>query len=280
MLRKVTIALILCSLACLRAGAQDRSTPEATVRSFIAAFGIGDMKQVVACVKGAQIGGPALDALAQQIQKDPVSFTLNDAKTTVNGTGATVTGQVTLKNAKSEKAQSFSTLVNLVSSGGAWQIVPDAVKAQSANTDVVNQLAYAMTDAKVFTRARDAARATSCLSNMKQICLAAMMLAQDYDEKFKIKPDAYKKGLMPYTKNEAIFKCPADTGSGSSYAFNSNLAGVSMAKIQAPAETVLIYEGKNGKLDFRHDGKASVGFADGHAKLINAEGAKKLRWKP
>ena len=42
----------------------------------------------------------------------------------------------------------------------------------------------------------------------------------------------------------------------------------------------MIYEGKNGKLDFRHEGKATVGFADGHAKLIDAQGAKKLRWKP
>ena len=47
-----------------------------------------------------------------------------------------------------------------------------------------------------------------------------------------------------------------------------------------PAETVMIYEGKNGKLDFRHNGRATVGFADGHVKLTDAEGAKKLRWKP
>ena len=42
----------------------------------------------------------------------------------------------------------------------------------------------------------------------------------------------------------------------------------------------MIYEGANGKLVFRHDGKACIGFADGHAKLVTAEGAKKLRWTP
>jgi prepilin-type processing-associated H-X9-DG protein len=85
---------------------------------------------------------------------------------------------------------------------------------------------------------------------------------------------------MPYIKNESIFKCPSDASGAVSYSFNANLAGVKLAKVSAPAETVMIYEGKNGKLDFRHEGKAAVGFADGHAKLVNAEGAKKLHWRP
>ena len=38
----------------------------------------------------------------------------------------------------------------------------------------------------VFARAREAARKTSCLSNMKQIGLAAMMYVQDYDETFML----------------------------------------------------------------------------------------------
>ncbi|GAB4452399.1 MAG: hypothetical protein OHK0029_03220 [Armatimonadaceae bacterium] len=36
----------------------------------------------------------------------------------------------------------------------------------------------------VFAQAREKARQTSCLSNMKQISLAALMYAQDYDERF------------------------------------------------------------------------------------------------
>ena len=281
MLRKFAFSFAICLLACARTGAQDRSTPEATVRSFLAAFESADMKQGASCVKGAQINEAALDVLARQIKKDPVTFTLSNVKTTLNKTLAIVTGQVSVTPRKSEKAQTYATDVNLASLGGTWQIVPDAAKAQrDTNPDVVNALAYMLTDSKVFYRARDTARGVSCLSNMKQICLGALMLSQDSDEKFKLKAETYTKSLKPYVKNESLFECPADTGSGISYAFNGNLAGVSLAKIQAPAQTVLIYEGKNGKLDFRHDGKATVGFADGHAKLVNAEGAKKLRWKP
>jgi prepilin-type N-terminal cleavage/methylation domain-containing protein/prepilin-type processing-associated H-X9-DG protein len=36
----------------------------------------------------------------------------------------------------------------------------------------------------VFAQAREKARATSCLSNLKQMGLATMMYAQDYDEKY------------------------------------------------------------------------------------------------
>lgn len=36
----------------------------------------------------------------------------------------------------------------------------------------------------VFAQARESARTTSCLSNMKQIGLGVKMYAQDYDEEF------------------------------------------------------------------------------------------------
>src|SRR5436853_425232 len=36
----------------------------------------------------------------------------------------------------------------------------------------------------VFAQAREKARAISCLSNLKQIGLGALMYSQDYDEKF------------------------------------------------------------------------------------------------
>ena len=38
----------------------------------------------------------------------------------------------------------------------------------------------------VFAKAREKARQTSCLSNVKQLGLAQMMYAQDYDERYKI----------------------------------------------------------------------------------------------
>jgi prepilin-type N-terminal cleavage/methylation domain-containing protein len=67
----------------------------------------------------------------------------------------------------------------------------------------------------VFAQAREKARQTVCLSNVKQIGLAIMQYNQDWDQRlptFTIEA-AYEFGakLNPYTRNNAIFKCP-DSG--------------------------------------------------------------------
>jgi prepilin-type N-terminal cleavage/methylation domain-containing protein/prepilin-type processing-associated H-X9-DG protein len=70
----------------------------------------------------------------------------------------------------------------------------------------------------VFAKAREKARQTSCLSNLKQIGLACMQYAQDYDEKL---PSSYLytgAGLFwwadlaqPYMKNYQSVVCPSFT---------------------------------------------------------------------
>src|SRR5713226_4903050 len=80
----------------------------------------------------------------------------------------------------------------------------------------------------VFAQARQKARITSCLSNLKQLGTAVMMYVQDYDERLPPHYDRYdpkqvtkgssvianklKAAWGPYIKNDGIFKCPADTG--------------------------------------------------------------------
>jgi prepilin-type N-terminal cleavage/methylation domain-containing protein/prepilin-type processing-associated H-X9-DG protein len=66
----------------------------------------------------------------------------------------------------------------------------------------------------VFARAREKARQSSCLSNCKQIGLAAQMYAQDYDERMGIYDwQATRMFLVmePYMKNEQIWICPSHT---------------------------------------------------------------------
>jgi len=71
----------------------------------------------------------------------------------------------------------------------------------------------------VFAQAREKARQTSCLSNVKQLGTASAMYAQDYDEKFPYflwQASGYHMGelfphvLPPYIKNNRIFQCPSD----------------------------------------------------------------------
>jgi prepilin-type N-terminal cleavage/methylation domain-containing protein/prepilin-type processing-associated H-X9-DG protein len=72
----------------------------------------------------------------------------------------------------------------------------------------------------VFARAREKARQTSCLSNIKQLCLGWQMYAQDYDERMMGvwigTPGAtwgtrawWFFSMEPYVKNTQIYECPS-----------------------------------------------------------------------
>ncbi len=98
----------------------------------------------------------------------------------------------------------------------------------------------------VFAQAREKARQTSCLSNIKQLGLGILMYTQDYDELFPVhaywennwntiegKSQYWEGRVLPYIKNLGIFRCPSDGGASAattsggdagtrvSYAFNS-----------------------------------------------------------
>jgi len=128
----------------------------------------------------------------------------------------------------------------------------------------------------VFSRAREKARQASCASNLKQIGLAGLQYAQDYDERlFPIAYDDwshywwgyvdranrtvdFSRGfLQPYMRNAQIKACPTfrenpnfaygHLGYGYNYAYLSPMnpptwtpIAVSLAQIANPAETVWI----------------------------------------
>lgn len=124
----------------------------------------------------------------------------------------------------------------------------------------------------VFGRARENARRSSCLSNMKQLGLGIMQYTQDYDEtmpKNAQNTSAYvgwAGHLYPYIKSEQIFQCPSDStpattynatgrfgGPPISYAMNanamsySNAAGTTvnvrkLAAFNGPALTLVLFE--------------------------------------
>jgi len=123
----------------------------------------------------------------------------------------------------------------------------------------------------VFARAREKARQTSCLNNVKQLGLAVMQYVQDYDETFPFADISYAVAVLrpysggisathkwadmiyPYVKNTQTFKCPSGPRVWISYAWNANLGywgtttrtgaiyqGVPLATVEKPAETVVI----------------------------------------
>ncbi len=131
----------------------------------------------------------------------------------------------------------------------------------------------------VFAKARERAKQTACVSNMKQIGTALTAYGQDYDElypptrlsggdgSYTLGDPTWKDAISGWVKNTDVYQCPANEyawfrgGSYSmkgdesgryprSYAINNavNLNDVdksqSMSKVKRPAHTILICESR------------------------------------
>jgi prepilin-type N-terminal cleavage/methylation domain-containing protein/prepilin-type processing-associated H-X9-DG protein len=127
----------------------------------------------------------------------------------------------------------------------------------------------------VFARARENARRSSCMSNLKQMGIAMMMYVQDYDETYPNtyyhytgptsgSPDGviwvsgfiyWPQMLYPYHNNRQIFKCPSANVYSLTYPGNGNygangllfqpdtgLPAVKLAAVQSAATTYAIMD--------------------------------------
>jgi len=119
----------------------------------------------------------------------------------------------------------------------------------------------------VFAKAREKARQSSCLSNLKQLALANLQYAQDYDERFMLYANMASSPVQPppfaanecfwrfplyaYTKNWQVYKCPSswtDPGDESSpsiqghpaYGYNDQVGGVTLGTCQQPAALAIM----------------------------------------
>ena len=131
----------------------------------------------------------------------------------------------------------------------------------------------------VFARAREKARSTTCLSNVKQISLGALMYINDYDETMPMgryaAPDVYSgqvyvaAAIHPYIgqgtisgwagSNYGIWECPSKRvtpawygGAYADYGYNTRLDGQALAEIRYPSSTAMFaetrYQHPNGNI--------------------------------
>ncbi len=158
----------------------------------------------------------------------------------------------------------------------------------------------------VFARARDKARQTQCLSNMKQMGLAALMYAQDYDEKL-VTAQEFKTKWQPYMMNTEMFRCPSRPELPWYYGHGLNIGapaamptcdpvvagvdGKALAEVKCPSYKIMAAEWdrclagppsgptglyRSNSLCFWavtriHNDGSNVLFVDGHAKWLKPE---------
>ncbi len=129
----------------------------------------------------------------------------------------------------------------------------------------------------VFARAREKARQSSCLSNVRQLMTGVQMYAQDYDETLPpvaVSAASYRmpggglhtSGVMPwivlldpYIRNHQVFSCPSATGAWNggdvnsanvntefnivSYGYNEYLTSCRTGNVRFPSQTMCIVDG-------------------------------------
>jgi prepilin-type N-terminal cleavage/methylation domain-containing protein/prepilin-type processing-associated H-X9-DG protein len=159
----------------------------------------------------------------------------------------------------------------------------------------------------VFARAREKARQTSCLSNLKQIALAEQMYEQDYDERtasYSSHPAqaatySYREMLEPYLNNNQVAQCPShDVSTATGWSYGPNITAVTsngstghnyfycfrkIATIPYPAEAGMFMDTNGSYWRYnagslpdkvendipRHNEGMNVNYFDGHAKWVS-----------
>jgi len=141
-----------------------------------------------------------------------------------------------------------------------------------------------------LAKAKSRAQNISCMSNLKQLALGAIMYAND--QKDTLPPaDRWGDALQKYVGSEAPFRCLSGAPEHRChYGYNARLAGAELATLKNPAQTVLFFEieggwnvsgGPEAMLSKSRHGKTfTVAFLDGHCESVGEARARQLQWEP
>ncbi len=248
-------------------------TPQKTIEGFVKAFNAheaaGLSRRVVGQGRGNMPMGSGMPTLRAVI-----------GKASINGDKASVQVDAEL----SDSGRSFQKVhetVRLRRVGGDWRIVPADPNLDSRMSgQLVGGLAYVATNRDIFMKAKQSAKRTMCLSNVKQLALGTLLYASDHGDVLPKTSAGWKAAIMPYVKNEKLFRCPDDPSGKDGYFLDPRIAGKPMSAIAQPALTAMVVEGTPKQSAFRHAGRANLGYVDGHAKLVDRAAVAKARTLP
>ena len=266
----------------------DLSSPEATLRTFVAAFNEGDFASLPECIWGAKLMSKALQQrFKQEFKQTPGSYEVKDIKIFIDSNPIVLEAIATARGA-GEVFTSHSRLEMRRDRQG-WKIIPrplaefDDLTRSDTNVDMLLVTATQMADADTVFEGYGPSIRLVCVKNLQQVASAAIQFAQENDEKLSFDASNFREKLLPYAADEKLFQDPK---TGNFFGMNAQLANVELGKIQNPGETVLFYTGKNDVLDFDHAGQTVIAFVDGHVRsfrqdeVVSHEKQKRLRWNP
>jgi prepilin-type N-terminal cleavage/methylation domain-containing protein/prepilin-type processing-associated H-X9-DG protein len=131
----------------------------------------------------------------------------------------------------------------------------------------------------VFAKAREKANENSCVNNVRQMVLGTAMYYEDHGQVFPAKNTFWADLNFP---PKTLICNTYGAKKGNAYGYVSSVAGKSITDkgMKQPQDQEVITEmagngnilGNSMQIDFRHTGKAAVGYADGHVQLVPPSG--------
>ena len=157
--------------------------------------------------------------------------------------------------------------------GTIWKIVPPGttIPVEVAPAHLLEFLAFHLAQTKPQSNDSVAVTAQADLTLLDE---AALRFSQIWNRTFAFNNATAMDALVVYARPFTFFV----PGTAVRYSFNDHLAGISLTAIPSRDRTVTFYDGGDGILDYRYDGKAVVAFADGHVDVVAPDQAKNLIW--
>ncbi len=169
--------------------------------------------------------------------------------------------------------------------GWIYRIDPETLQVQDRRryAPEAASAGFGPEEERLLAAVEQEAQRSVCLSNVKQLCLACLMYAQDWDEHFP--GQDWAEATVPYVQNAQVYQCPSRPELPIGYAFNERLLGAALGTLTRPAETVMLFGSNMGgpnpvggvqaaPAEGIHGEYVTVGFADGHVKMMTPEGLR------
>lgn len=133
----------------------------------------------------------------------------------------------------------------------------------------------------VFAQAREKARTTQCMNNLRQLSLAMLAYAADYDDRLPPAP-RWSDSIAARIRDPITFRCPSVPPGKFGYAMNSRLSRQTMSKLENGHAIPLLYDSSNLERNAhdafsslpsppRHGRVNNVAYADGHVRAVPAQ---------
>jgi len=244
-------------------------------------FNTGDLKSAAAVVVGANPDDPLLAELARQIGLARGTFKLTVNVVEAPGGDGRVTFIESLRDHLGENVVQTETLTLVPRTETGlfkWKMVMADPRGAMLDwkTGMLGRLAAEVRDPKFALVAEDAGKS---MANLSDLAMGTLRQVDAAGWCCDLSPATWRPKLLADQVAAESFVPPGGNPS-LSYSFNGKLTGHDWNDIDDRHDTVLIYEGKDGALDFGRDGFAAVAFADGSVDLIDARAATELKWTP